>query len=72
MSRSASHPNKSGNQAWGMGTEQKTQAEKGRSKGQTEAEGSEREAQRVTAERAKPESDGGEKTAIRKGEGTMG
>lgn len=55
-----------------MGMQQKTQAEKWRSKGQTEAEGSEREAQRVTAELAKPESDGGEKTAIRKGKGTMG
>lgn len=34
----------------GMGTQQKTQAENWRSKGQTEAEGREREAQRVTAE----------------------
>lgn len=56
----------------GGGEQQQTQAENWRSKGQTEAEGSEREAQRVTAERAKAPSDGGAKTAIRKGEGTMG
>lgn len=51
----------------GMGTQQKTQAENWRSKGQTEAEGREREAQRVTAERAEPGRDGGETTAIRGG-----
>lgn len=45
--------------------QQKTQAENWRSKGQTEAEGREGEAQRVTAERAEPGRDGGETTAIR-------
>lgn len=58
-----------GRGGWGRS---RKQAEKWRSKGQTEAEGSEREAQRVTAERAKPGSDGGEKTAIRKGKEQWG